>query len=121
MPLDELQVATPIEMLANLAEAPVEVCLAEGARWTLRRVHARGLAIMTMIAVRRLSGSGLAYAKGLVVDATLERVTALGEAVDRRDPDATLAILEAWYGFSMERDASARLAVALIDEFGVSR
>jgi len=119
MTIDELMAGEPIDGLAFLAAAPVEVCLAEGARWTLLRILRRRLPIQTIVVVRRLVPMGLASAKGFVESATEEHVVALGSAVDARDELATQRAIEAWWPPLVGDDVSIpeRLAELLLRAF----
>jgi hypothetical protein len=117
--LDELMEGEPIDALALLADAPVEACLSEGARWTLLRILRRRLPIQTIVVVRRLVQMGLAPAKSIVGSATEEHVVALGDALDARDELAAQRAIEAWWPPLGGDDVSIpeRLAKSLLHAF----
>lgn len=114
MTVDELMEREPVEVLAFLADAPVEVCLAEGARWTLARVLRRRPPIQTIILVPM----SLARAKGFVESATEDHIAALGGAVDARDELAAQRAIEAWWPWLLEEgNAPELLAKSLVHTF----
>lgn len=119
MTIDELMDGEPIDGLAFLADAPVEVCLSEGARWTLLRVLRRRMVILTIVVVRRLVPMGLASAKSLVGSATEQHVVALGDAVDARDALGAQRAFEAWWPPLVGDDVNIpeRLAESLLRAF----
>lgn len=109
---------SPIEGLAFLADAPVPVCLEEGARWTLLRVLHRRWPLHTIFVLRRMTTVSLPAAKTIVGLANVENTGALGDAVERGDHSAAVEILR---GLALPResdgDVCERLATALLEAF----
>ncbi len=91
-----IQSCSVLEGLALVAGESVEQCLEQRAVWTLERLFERRLPLQTIMVVRGANGSGIPYGKSLIGGASLERVRALGAAVDRADTEAAEVVLDAW-------------------------
>ncbi len=112
---EEIRNRPGIEGLAYVAGASIEECLHHGAAWTFSRILERRSPLPTILVVRRLAAAGGSYGKRVVGWARPELVEALGDAIDRADAPAAIAVLDEWVMGC--RHENERLVRGLLEAF----